>query len=163
LSSVINTRQTATTRQLHLAVLSFNDTEILIAKNEVYPVGTDYVFEKNDTADKHLGYISGTAKSAGKKINVYGFSSTLELIKSWPIEKPECIIVRHTRGEIAVLCQGIRKITLNNAHTQTVPECMHSTNMPLTHLCLYQDAHNEQKMAMITNADTLFNYILNYI
>lgn len=159
----MSTQQTTPDRQFHLSILSFNGTEILLAKSEIYSVGTDYVFEKNSATDKHIGYISGTAKSAGKKINVYGFSSTLELLRSCPVEKPQCIIVRHARGEIAILCQSTEEIILNNAHTQTVPECMHSTNMPITHLSLYQDTQNEQKIAMITNADTLFNYILNYV
>ncbi len=163
MASIITTQQTSVAKQLRLTILSFNGTEILLAKNEVYAVGADYVFEKNSTADKHLGYISGTAKSAGKKINVYGFSSTLELINACPVEKPQCVIARHASGEIAILCQNIREITLNNIHTQAVPECMHSTNMPLTHLCLYQNARNEQQMGMMSNADTLFNYILNYI
>lgn len=163
MASVISTQQASLAKQLRLTILSFNGTEILLAKNEIHPVGADYVFEKNSTADKHLGYISGTAKSAGKKINVYGFSSALELINAYPVEKPQCVIAQHASGEIAILCQNIRQITLENIHTQPVPECMHSTNTPLTHLCLYRDAHNEQKMGMMSSADTLFNYILNYI
>ncbi|VAW51552.1 hypothetical protein MNBD_GAMMA06-314 [hydrothermal vent metagenome] len=158
MTSITTTQQISIAKQLRLCILSFNGTEILIAKNEVSLVNAGYVFEKNSPADTHLGYIS----DAEKKINLYGFSSTLELIKFYPVEKSQCIITRHARGEIAILCQDIKEITLKSIHTQPVPECMRSTNMPLTHLCLYQNAHNEQKMGMISNADTLFNYILNY-
>ncbi|VAW59442.1 hypothetical protein MNBD_GAMMA11-54 [hydrothermal vent metagenome] len=156
--------------QYPLSILSFDNIEILLAQKDIRFITPDYTFEKNTLPEKHLGYITDYSTNkgqhtgeAGKKLNAYAFCSELKLIKTFPEQKPQCVILKHSRGEIAVLCRKIRNITLNNIHIQTIPQCMNSTRMPLTHLCLYQEPENDPKLGMMSNADSLFNYILNYV
>ena len=144
-------------KQYYISVLSFDGIDILLPQNEISSVESIYEFEKSTQNEKHQGYIL----NRGEDIAVYGFSSSLELISSYAGSgRPQqCIILNHSYGKFAILCQDIRNMIISNIHFQLIPECMNSGQTPLTHICLYQEANNNQKVGMVSNADALFNYI----
>ncbi len=156
MSNSNNTPHASQNNQYYISILAFDDIEILLPQSDISSIESIYEFEKSAYKAKHLGHILNRSK----KVPVYSFSSSLDLIKAYPgTRRPQCAILKHSYGEFAILCQDIRNAVLNNIHFQNIPECMNNNKIPLTHLCLYQESDDKQKVGMVSNADALYNYI----
>ncbi|VAW64530.1 hypothetical protein MNBD_GAMMA09-927 [hydrothermal vent metagenome] len=153
-----NNQPVSQNNQYYISILAFDDIEILLPQSDISSIESIYEFEKSAHKAKHLGHIL----NRNKKVPVYSFSSSLDLIKAYPgTRRPQCAILKHSYGEFAILCQDIRNTILSNIHFQNIPECMNNNKIPLTHLCLYQETNDRQKVGMVSNADALYNYIKN--
>lgn len=141
----------------YVCKLLFGVVEVIIPQDEVVSIESVYELTPGDENNRNIGEIF----KQKIKIPVYCFSDSMEILSQVPEGRTKCVIVRHKDGDFSILCQDIQNVVLSDMRLQTVPPCMNSRNMPLTHLCLYKEFGNLVKLGLITNAACLNEYIKN--
>lgn len=142
----------------HISKLYFADIEIMMPQNEIVSIESIYELDTASTDNKYLGMIY----RQGEKLPVYCFSEDMEILDYLPEGRSQCVVIRHQQGDYALLCHDIKNMVLTDLNIQSLPLCMLTKSMPLTHLCLYNEASMTVKLGLITNADQLANYISRY-
>lgn len=144
-------------QQYHVSKLFFDGVELLMPQNEIFSIESIYELELEPVQEnrKHIGVIY----RQGVKLPVYGFSGMMDILKSVPEDRFQCVVIRHLQSNFAILCNEIINVTLDEIDFQDIPDCMSHGLIPLTHLCLYKEKDNHLKLGLVTNADCLNKYI----
>lgn len=141
----------------YVSKLLFGAVEVIIPQDEV--VSIESISELNSDI-KNKRYIGEIYKQK-VMVPVYCFSDAMEILSHVPEDRSKCVVIRHRDGYFSILCEDVTNVVLSDMRLQTVPACMHSRIMPLTHLCLYKEAGNLLKLGLVTNAECLNEYIRN--
>ncbi len=148
---------TVSQEQYHISILVFGGIELLIPQNEVVSIESLYKLDIKD----EIVHSVGKLLIQGKNIPIYCFSENMTLLSYIPIDRMQCVIIRHTQGLIGILCNEINNITLNHVSFESIPGCMNSHTNPITHFCLYKEDKMPMKLGLVTDATWLYYYIEN--
>lgn len=141
----------------HLSKLLLGDVEVIIPQEEVVSIESIHQLIPADKNKKYIGKIH----KRHIKVPVYYLSDSMEILHAATNERSKCVVIKHHEGDFSVLCQDIENVVLSDMRLQSLPQCMNSKVMPLTHLCLYKDAEKILKLGLVTNAECLNKYIKN--
>jgi len=141
--------------KFHVSILSFAGIELIVPQSEIASIESIYELETNQGSEKYLGVIH----KQGVKLPVYCFSKSMDIYRSLPQDRFQCVVLRHDDLMFALLCFEITNAVISDIEFHNLPICMNNNIVPLTHLCLYKDAESARKIGMVTNAVCLNEYI----
>jgi len=139
----------------HVSTLSFAGIELIVPQSEVLSIESIYELESNEDNENYIGVIH----KQGIKLPVYCFSRSMDIYKSLPEDRFQCVVLRHEEFLFSLLCNEMTNTVINEIEFHNLPKCMNNSLIPLTHLCVYKGADNMRKLGMVTNAVCLNEYI----
>lgn len=139
----------------HVSMLSFAGIKLIVPQSEILSIESIYELESNEDNENHIGVIY----KQGIKLPVYCFSKSMEIYKSLPEDRFQCVVLQHENIMFSLLCNEITNAVISEIEFHKLPICMNNNRVPLTHLCLYKDADNMHKLGMVTNTIRLNEYI----
>jgi len=139
----------------HVSKLLLGDVEVIIPQQEVVSIESIHQLKPADINKKYIGKIY----KRHIIVPVYYLSDSMEILHGATNERSKCVVIKHHDGDFSVLCQDIQNVVLSDMRLQTLPQCMNSRAMPLTHLCLYKDTEKSLKLGLVTDAECLNKYI----
>ncbi|MCW9046745.1 MAG: hypothetical protein OQK46_01595 [Gammaproteobacteria bacterium] len=136
--------------------MSFAGIKLIVPQSEILSIESIYELESNEDNDNN--YI-GVIYRQGIKLPVYCFSKSMEIYKSLPEDRFQCVVLQHENIMFSLLCYEISNAIISEIEFHNLPICMNNQRIPLTHLCLYKDAENINKLGMVTSTVCLNEYI----
>jgi len=141
--------------KFHVSILSFAGIELIVPQSEILSIESIYELETSNGNERHIGVIY----KQGVKLPVYCFSKSMDLYRSLPEDRFQCVVLKHDELMISLLCFEITNAVISDIEFQKLPICMNNNIIPLTHLCLYKGTDNVRKLGMVTSTVCLNEYI----
>ena len=140
----------------HLATLIIDNFNMFLPQSDIKSIESLYELTSEGEYNGNIGVIH----KSGDIIPVYSLSKTLDILDTVPEKRNQCVVIKHDKGDYAVICTDTRYVVMTDAKFQEIPMAMRTNNMPLKYLCLFKNEHCEQKLGMISDSKCLKNYIL---
>ena len=139
----------------HISKLCFAGIELLIPQSDVFSIESVYELI---TADNHQGCV-GYIQQQADMIPVYCMAAELEFLDEAPENRTQCVVLHHMGKAYSILCEEIKNIQLSDINFEAVPACILHPGMPLSHLAIYSESEQGQKLGLVSNADLLGQYM----
>ena len=104
---------------------------------------------------------TGRMELDGKVIPVYCFTEDLEIEQAINIEKPVCIVLKHNKIHVGILCSEAAPFNHQVVKIQALPECMKFSVRPVLGLCLSK-SNDSTEASYLISAQALLGYIDEY-
>jgi len=141
--------------KFHVSILSFAGIELIVPQSEILSIESIYELETNHGNERHIGVIH----KQDIKLPVYCFSKSMDIYKSLPEDRFQCVVLKHDEVMFSLLCYEITNAVISDIEFHNIPICMNNNLIPLTHLCMYKGADGARKLGMVTSTVCLNEYI----
>jgi len=141
--------------KFHVSILSFAGIELIVPQSEILSIESIYELETSNGNERHIGMIH----KQGMKLPVYCFSKSMDLYRSLPEDRFQCVVLKHDELIFSLLCYEITNAEISDIEFHNLPVCMDNNIIPLTHLCLYKGTDSVRKLGMVTSTARLNEYI----
>lgn len=139
----------------HVSKLYFSGLELMIPQDDVVSVDSVFELVRSRENQKPIGHLI----HQGSRMPVYCMSASLDILSFVPEAHTHCIVLRHSQGEFALLCQDIKNFDLSDIIFEKLPACMVHEDMPISHLSIYKDHNGRKNLGLVSNADLLAHVI----
>jgi hypothetical protein len=136
---------------------TLGETKLLAIRSEIHLV--EPVNEISQIKKSVLS--TGRIELDGRIIPVYCFTEDLEIEQTISIEKPVCIVFKHNKYHVGILCTEASPCDHQIIKVQALPECMMLSAHPIIGLCLSRSNENTQ-VSYLISAKALLEYIDEY-
>jgi chemotaxis signal transduction protein len=137
--------------------VTFEKTSILITQSEIHSI--EPIEDMKQIKKSVLS--TGRIDLNGHNIPVYGFSDSLEIERIISINKPICVVLKHNKDYVGILCAEAVPFKNQITRFQQLPDCMSSSASPIIMMCLSK-SNDICEVNFMVSVESLLEYIDEY-
>lgn len=137
--------------------VSLGKTKLLAMRSEIHSI--EPVVDRIQIKQSVLS--TGRMELDGRIIPVYCFTEDLEIEQTVSIEKSVCMVLKHYKNHVGILCSEATPFNHKIVRIQPLPECMKLSVRPIVGLCLSK-CNNTTEVSYLVSAQAFLEYIDEY-